>query len=126
MTWFKQLLDIQLSSPIPFDFAKAAALRRFVVEDAGAPWMRLVVEDEAPRVKQIISTAQQRVHSEKMARYWFGRFCSSSDLDNSWAAFRLFLGCVDRRCWFWSRHELATRQAGIRKEAFFELNMPCD
>jgi hypothetical protein len=77
MTWFKQLLDAQFSSPIPFDFAKAAALRGFVVEDAGAPWMRLVVEDEVPWVKQVIPTAQQRVHSEKMARYWFGRFCSA-------------------------------------------------
>jgi hypothetical protein len=101
MTWFKQLLDAQFSSPIPFDFAKAAALRGFVVEDAGAPRMRLVVEDEAPWVEQVISTAQQRAHSEKMARYWFGRFCSSNDLYNSWAAFRLFLRCVDRRCWFW-------------------------
>jgi hypothetical protein len=82
MTWFKQLLDAQFSSPIPFDFAKAAALRSFVVEDAGAPRMRLVVEDEAPWVEQVISTAQQRAHSEKMARYWFGRFCSSNDLDN--------------------------------------------
>lgn len=123
MTWFEQLLDAQLSSSVPFHSAKAAALRGFVEKDVDASWMQTVVEDEAPWVEEVISTAQKRVHSEQMARYWFGRFCSNHDLDNAWAAFRLFLRCVDRRCWLWSRHELATKQAGALKEAFFELNI---
>jgi hypothetical protein len=123
MTWYKQLLDTQLSSSLPFDSAKAAALRGFLEEDTHAPWMQEVIEDEAPWAKEVISTAQKRVHSEQMARYWFKRFCSNDDLDVSWAAFRLFLSCADRRCWLWSRHELATKHAGARKEAFLELNV---
>jgi hypothetical protein len=123
MTWCKQLLDARLSSSLPFDSAKAAALRGFLEEDAHAPWMQEAIEDEAPWAKEVISTAQTRVHSEQMARFWFERFCSSDDLDASWAAFRLFLSCADRRCWLWSRHELATKHAGARKEAFFELNV---
>ena len=49
------------------------------------------------------------------ARYWFGRFCSRDDLDAAWAAFRLSLSCADRRCWLWSRQELAAKKAGARK-----------
>lgn len=123
MTWFKQLLDVKLSSPVPFDSAKAATLRGFLEENADAVWMQEVIKDEAPWAKVVISTAQKRVRSEQNARYWFGQFCSSHNLDNSWAAFRLFLTCADRRCWLWSRRELATKQAGARKEAFFELNI---
>jgi hypothetical protein len=67
MTWFKQLLDVQFSSPIPFNFAKAAALRGFDVEDAGAPWMRLVVEDEA---RPGLSKLSQRLNSEFIQRRW--------------------------------------------------------
>jgi hypothetical protein len=122
-TWYKQLLDAGFASAVPFDFAKAAALRGFVEEDPNATWMQLVIEDDAPWVKEVISTAQERVHSEQMARYWFGRFCSCDDLDSAWAAFRLFLKCVDRRCWLWSWLELAEKRPGTRKEAFFELNI---
>ena len=85
--------------------------------------MQEVIEDEAAWAEEVISTAQKRVHSEQMARYWFGRFCSSAALDASWAAFRLFLSCADRHCWLWFRHKLATKHAGARKEAFFELNL---
>jgi transcriptional regulator with XRE-family HTH domain len=123
MTWYKQLLDARFASGVPFDFAKAAALRGFVEEDPNATWMQLVIEDEAPWVKEVISTAQERVHSEQRARYWFKRFCSFDDLDSAWAGFRLYLRCVDRRCWLWSRLELEGQHPGNRKEGFFELNI---
>lgn len=35
------------------------------------------------------------------AKHWYKRFLTASDRDSSWAAFRLFLSCVDRRCWLW-------------------------
>ena len=57
-TWYKQLLDAGFASSVPFDFAKAATLRGFVEEDPNATWMQLVIEDDAPWVKEVISTAQ--------------------------------------------------------------------
>ena len=123
MTWWKQLLDVQLSSPVPFDSAKAAALRGFVEDNPAALWMQGTVEEEVPWQREVVSTAKARVHSEQTARYWFGRFCSSGDRDQAWSAFRLFLTRADRRCWLWCRHELANKQAGKTKESFFDLNI---
>ena len=59
-----------------------------------------------------------------MARYWFGRFCSCDDLDNAWAAFRLFLTCVDHAGVGSGLGLNSPRSVQeLRKEAFFELNI---
>jgi hypothetical protein len=66
MTWFKQLLDAQFSSPIPFDFAKAAALRGFVVEDAGSHGCGSSSKMKRPGLSKL----SQRLNSEFIQRRW--------------------------------------------------------
>jgi hypothetical protein len=105
----------------PYEFARAATVRGFLEEDPNAPWLTKVTDDE-PWTREVVATASARVHLEESARHWFRLFCTSDDLDDAWAAFRLFLSVTDRRCWLWIRDELDKAEPRNRKRAFLELN----
>ena len=52
-------------------------------------------------VRDVAENALLNHRRNVWARCWFGRFLSRNDRTESWAAFRLFLRCVDRRFWLW-------------------------
>jgi hypothetical protein len=54
----------------------------------------------------VVEHAQAELRLDARARHWFRVFLSSPSREESWAAFRLFLRCVDRRWWLWKNHEL--------------------
>ena len=60
--------------------------------------------------------------SERDARHWFRKFCSSADLDEAWSAFRLFLTIADRRFWLWCFDELEVLAEDDPRRRFFESN----
>jgi len=45
--------------------------------------------------------ARRHLERDRCAQEWFRRFCTSRSTDESFAAFRLLLRCVDRRYWVW-------------------------
>jgi len=52
-----------------------------------------------------------RIHQHNQwAKIWFTQFLEAGDNIRSWAAFRLFLRCVDRRFWLWSSGLLENSQ----------------
>jgi hypothetical protein len=50
--------------------------------------------------------ALRRQRQDAAARHWFRRFLECPSRDESWAAFRLFLHCVDRRWLLWHLDEI--------------------
>ncbi|HXO25836.1 MAG TPA: hypothetical protein VOA80_00685 [Thermoanaerobaculia bacterium] len=53
-----------------------------------------------------VEWARDQLHRDAWARHWFRRFLQAADREEAWAAFRLFLRCVDRRWLLWSGEEL--------------------
>lgn len=66
---------------------------------------------------------KRRVRAETFARHWFRRFCTTEDLVDAWAAYRLFLLSADRRCLLWCYADMRELHAGARKDAFFAANI---
>jgi hypothetical protein len=119
--WFQDTIRADESSAISFESARARALRGFMEEDATAAWIEELVENETFWEKEVLGTAQLRTRLEARARYWFHTFATETDLDKSWAAFRLFLTCADRRCWIWIGDELSNVTGPKRR--FFGINL---
>jgi hypothetical protein len=120
--WLTTVISDGLTSSSPYEFARAAALRGFLESDPEADWLSLQIDDDSPWSQSIVKTAQGRVKAENNARHWFSKFCSSVDLDEAWAAFRLFLKSADRRCWLWCDKELAVLADDDRRRGFFQGN----
>jgi hypothetical protein len=52
-------------------------------------------------LKDVATYARERLGRNQRARAWFAQFLARRDPVEAWAAFRLFLRCVDRRFGLW-------------------------
>jgi hypothetical protein len=52
-------------------------------------------------LKDVATCAGARLERNQRARAWFAQFLARRDPVEAWAAFRLFLRCVDRRFYLW-------------------------
>lgn len=57
--------------------------------------------------------AKQRCDANAWAKHWFRTFFSTHDDIGAWAAFRLFLRCVDGRYLLW--HDVIRKEVGEEK-----------
>jgi hypothetical protein len=112
--WIDELIAQGLQAESAYDQARAVSLRGFLDAEADAEWLTEPTTDDDSWYRSVLRIAQRRAKSERDARHWFKKFCEGTDLDEAWAAFRLFLSIADRRCWLWCHEELAVlvRQAG--------------
>lgn len=97
-----QVVDAWLTSQQPFDRARGLTLLGFM--DVPAAGERLNEWIDTHRQSWIRSGAEValRAHQRNQwARHWFKIFLTHEEDLRAWAAFRLFLRCVDRRCWLW-------------------------
>jgi len=120
--WLKEVIDRDLKSGNAFDQARAVSLRGFLEAESEAPWLTAPTKDDDSWLRSVLRIAQKRVKSERDARHWFKEFCERTDLDEAWAAFRLFLTIADRRCWLWCRDELAVLEESDPRRRFFQTN----
>lgn len=52
-------------------------------------------------MRNLVDTSLQRSERNAWAKHWFRRFLAPPNDIEAWAAFRLFLRCVDQRFWLW-------------------------
>jgi len=69
----------------------------------------------------VVARARRRLQYEVFARHWFHQFLIVDGDLEAWAAFRLFLKCVDRRFWTWVDGP-RLRSADHRRRAFYAAN----
>jgi hypothetical protein len=81
--------------------ARGLTLIGFLDDDAelGTLWSHL--DSRAGFLDEVAKCARQRVQRNRWARAWFAQFLARRDPVEAWAAFRLFLRCVDRRFYIW-------------------------
>jgi hypothetical protein len=96
------LIHDGLASPAFFDQAKAISLAGWC---GAAPGLRTLLENlpvlPGSWFESLKGQTLSRIRREDWARSWFWEFLSARSLAKSFAAFRLFLRCVDRRYYAW-------------------------
>lgn len=96
-----ELVQECLSSQLYFDQAKGISLAGWCT---GARF-RLLLENfsaiEGSWLDSVREQALARSSREDWARFWLREYLLSRGVSKSFAAFRLFLRCVDRRYWAW-------------------------
>ncbi len=105
------IVDAWLASSHPFDRARGLTLLGFMDARAAADllkeWTDTQHESWIRDRAEVATYAHQR---NQWAKHWFRIFLVHEDDLRSWAAFRLFLRCVDRRFWLWGQ-EMVEREA---------------
>ena len=100
--WMRQLVNVWLQTDNDYDRARGLALLGFSnVETVGATLTNWIATHADSWVRDVAENALQNHRQNVWSRCWFDRFLSRSDPTEAWAAFRLFLRCVDRRFWLW-------------------------
>lgn len=104
--WLSEKIDQALDFTNPLQAMRAIRLLGFINDEACLTKL-ITLRDElsgtrSGRLAQLSIECQQ---DNDWAKYWFKRFLNHSDTGIAWAAFRLFLRCVDRRFWLW-QHDI--------------------
>lgn len=104
-SWMRQLVNALLNSDHDYDRARGIALLGFSDAEAdGTALTNWIMNAPDCWVRDVAEIAQQNHRRNTWARCWFDRFLSRDNRTEAWAAFRLFLRCVDRRFWLWINH----------------------
>jgi hypothetical protein len=102
--WMRQLVNGWLLTDVDYDHARGLALLGFSNSEADGTTLANWIANHADCwLRDVAEIAQQNHRRNVWARCWFDRFLSRNDRTEAWAAFRLFLRCVDRRFWLWFR-----------------------
>ena len=120
--WLNGRINRDLESGTGLEQARAIILRGFLEPAPGTKWLTDPTEDDDTWYRNVLRVAQKRTKSERDTRHWFRKFCSSTDLDEAWGAFRLFLTIVDRRFWLWCYDEFVVLGENDPRRRFFESN----
>lgn len=100
--WMRHLADEWLMTDHDYDRSRGIALLGFSNAEAdGALLNNWIATHSDCWVRDVAEMALRNHRRNVWARCWFDRFLSRDDRIESWAAFRLFLHCVDRRFWLW-------------------------
>ncbi|MBN1458946.1 MAG: NACHT domain-containing protein [Armatimonadetes bacterium] len=115
--WLWEAIEGRLVSSVAIDRALAITLLGLMGSDSGRAAALLEESRQCESggwVAAVAQSAHERRDRDSYARHWYGQFLSETEPDKAWAAFRLFLQCVDRRFWLWKRAE---EQAALVQDA---------
>lgn len=129
-SWLIEEIDRRLASPWNFDQARGLTLLGFARSTEAEVRIARFTETQPDSWLQKVAESALRLHRRvTWARHWFTCFVEEPDRVSAWAAFRLFLACVDRRylVWLpesrlkeveaWKADAVAANRATIRKAA---------
>jgi hypothetical protein len=77
-------------------------------------------------VKELVQKSKERQDKNTWAKHWFQRVLTAEDDVSAWAAYRLFVRCVDTRFWFWREtieKEIDTTKIKKPRQDFLENNV---
>lgn len=112
--WLWTYITERLLSQIPIERARALSLLGFIDEEKARTQLDLLLQ-ELPKtwLHDMAKLAKQRCDANAWAKHWFRTFLSTHDDIGAWAAFRLFLRCVDGRYLLW--HDVIRKEVGEEK-----------
>jgi len=102
--WLQSYIHQRIQSPSPLEKSRALALLGFIEAEEGFKLLSELLKTEPDTwIKDLLRTSIKRWQTNAWAKHWFRRFLVVDDAVAAWAAFRLFLQCVDSRFWFWQQ-----------------------
>lgn len=121
--WMRQWANERLTSGDDYNRARGITLLGFSdAEKDGEALTDWITSTPDCWVRDVAELAQQKHQRNTWARCWFKRFLTHGDRLQAWAAFRLFLRCVDRRFWLWVKNSgLADAEAWKRDAVTMNL-----
>ncbi len=125
-TWLWSVIARGVVAPVPFQQAQVLMLLAFIDgSQADDMLSRYVKASPQTWLDHVAAAASRYRQNNCWARHWYVRFLGTADDIASWAAFRLFLRCVDSRYWYWrspSSPDDSTDAAWNRRLHFLEAN----
>lgn len=122
--WLKSRIRSGLQSSVQLERARSIAILGFLDDEEAKPLLQQEMFSALDTwVRKVAGEAWQHWQKNVWAKTWFSHFLADEDDVRSWAAFRLFLKCVDRRFILWKQQEigLATiKTGGYDRLAFLE------
>ncbi|MGC3965147.1 MAG: hypothetical protein QM803_18020 [Rhodocyclaceae bacterium] len=98
--WLKGFIEEDVASDQPWRHKRAATLTAFhqlpAIDELQWPEGKTVGSLRALERKLLKWT-----NRGALAKYWWQRLIGAKDADIAFAAWRVFLGCADRRAWLW-------------------------
>ena len=108
LDWLRDAVALDAASPYPINQRRAALLEAMLtIPDIAS-------EHEWPQGETtnfIRETAWKLAQREACARHWLIAFSKAETVEDAHAAWRLFLGCADRRAWSWI-HDVLENHSG--------------
>jgi hypothetical protein len=109
--WLNTYITESLSSPIPINRIRALSLLGFLDDEKTLALLYHLLETlPDTRLRKLANRVKQQRERNAWAKYWFRLFLTEADDIAAWAAFRLFLQCVDGRFLLWG--EIIQKEVG--------------
>lgn len=117
------LVQQQLSSSVPVVRAVGLTLAGFAVHGSQpAALLDSVHFHPEGWLHEVQRLARRHLERDRWAQEWFRRFVARHDTDEAFAAFRLFLRCVDRRYWVWKDEVLKGTRLSQERQRYLAVN----
>jgi len=115
----RELIRRGLASPVPMGRAVALSLAGFSVHSLqSTTFLDSIQFHPEGWLHEVAVRARRHLDRDRWAQEWFRRFAALSSNEESFAAFRLFLLCVDRRYWTWKNHVLEDARPSLERRRY--------
>uniref|UniRef100_UPI004056C0A2 hypothetical protein n=1 Tax=Candidatus Electronema sp. TaxID=2698783 RepID=UPI004056C0A2 len=102
--WLEEVITTYLDSDFALDNAKGLFLLGFMDDSSDSERLDVWIAEKKPSWLRSCAEQAKIIHERNQwAHHWFERFITHKETLQAWAAFRLFLRCVDRRFWLWGK-----------------------
>jgi hypothetical protein len=118
-----ELIQQDLSSPVLMKRAVALTLSGFAVHGSQpAALLESVELHPEGWLYEVRRLARWHLDRDRWTQEWFHRFATSPNVEGAFAAFRLFLRCVDRRYWTWKEDALRSARLETSRKRYLEFS----
>ncbi|MCI5159798.1 MAG: hypothetical protein D3906_15495, partial [Candidatus Electrothrix sp. AUS1_2] len=110
--WLKEVITTYLHSDFALNTAKGLFLLGFMDDPSAGERLDDWITEKKPSWLHDCASEAKMIHQRNQwAHHWFERFITHNETLQAWAAFRLFLRCVDRRFWLWGKEMIYSPDA---------------
>jgi hypothetical protein len=119
----QRIADAWLVSPYPLNRARGLTLLGFMDVPTAAEQLKEWTDSHRESwIRDCAESAAYAHQRNQWAKYWFRQFLVHEDDLRSWAAFRLFLRCVDCRFWLWGQEMLEREGVPTYRIEYYNAN----
>lgn len=103
LMWLQSYANQMLQSDVQLNYMRAITIFGLLETDESFDLLT-ILRNQVPEtwLRELVETSLLNWQHNAWAKHWFHQFLTEGNDIKAWAAFRLFLHCVDRRFWLWN------------------------